>query len=307
MADAPILFLIFNRPDTTAKVFDRIKQQKPKKLYVAADGARDNKEGEIQKCEAAKQIVLEGVNWDCEVQTLFRKENLGCGMAVSQAISWFFNHEEYGIILEDDCVPNESFFTFCNELLIKYANENRIMMISGGSFQNEAYNNYSYYYSSYIHIWGWATWRRAWQHYDFKPDDLKSFEINKFLKKAFRKTRERKLWIRNIHHAIDGTINTWDYQWMYAIWKNNGLSIVPWKNFVSNIGYGTDATHTTSFFTKMHELPTHQLDLIQHPEKIIVNKKADKIIRYNFIINNINLVTTIKKVLNKLHRKLKHI
>jgi hypothetical protein len=295
----PVLFLIFNRPALTAAVFEQISKQKPAKLYIAADGPRGDKEGEDEKCEDTKNIVLNGIDWNCEVKTLFRTENLGCGSAVSKAIDWFFLHEEYGIILEDDCVPGESFFNFCKELLIKYKTESRIMMISGCSFQKRSYDSNSYYYSRYIHIWGWATWRRAWEYYQFKPAD-NAVQINSELTEIFGEAKEREVWVRNVLNAASGAVNTWDYQWMYAIWKNNGFSVVPWRNLISNIGYGDDATHTIGFDINTMSLPVHTLNVIKHPREIGNNKRADKFIRHSRIIGKPALFPFLKKVIKKL-------
>ena len=155
--ETPVLFLVFNRPDTTAQVFEAIRQAKPPRLYVASDGAREDKEGELEKVKQVREIVSQ-VDWNCEVKTLFRDKNLGCKIAVSSAIDWFFEQEEMGIILEDDCLPHPTFFRFCQELLERYRDDERIGMISGNNFQfGRKCTDYSYYFSMYSHIWGWAS------------------------------------------------------------------------------------------------------------------------------------------------------
>ena len=162
MISTPVLFLIFNRPELTEKVFQKIQDAQPKYLFVAADGPRDNKYGEKDLCEKTRAVVLENITWECEVKTLFRTENLGCRTAVSSAINWFFENVEEGIILEDDTVPDNSFFSYCQALLEKYRNHEQIMMITGDNFQDGIKRgNGSYYFSRYVHIWGWASWRRA--------------------------------------------------------------------------------------------------------------------------------------------------
>src|SRR4051812_29566436 len=165
----PVLFVIFNRPETTRQVFEAIRTAKPSRLYIAADGPRKNKPGEDQKCQEAREIV-KAVDWDCEVKTLFSKENLNCGRGPATAFTWFFEHEEEGIILEDDCLPTQSFFRFCQELLERYRYDYRVMHIGGNNFLNgwQRDQDYSYYFSLSGHIWGWATWRRAWQMFDYK-------------------------------------------------------------------------------------------------------------------------------------------
>jgi hypothetical protein len=175
MFETPILYLIFNRPDLTKITFPSICTVKPKKLFIAADGPRIDNQNDELNCKLVREFVLSKIDWDCEIHTLFREKNLGCGKAVSSAISWFFNHVDKGIILEDDCLPNESFFFFSQNLLIKYENNPRINHISGFNFQlGYQHDKNDYFFSNYTLIWGWATWKRSWINYDF---DMKDFEI----------------------------------------------------------------------------------------------------------------------------------
>ncbi len=165
--DVPILLLAFNRPNQTRRVFDAIKAIQPTKFYFAADGPREGRAEEAILCQTVRTSILENIDWDCEVKTLFRDKNLGCKYAVSSAISWFFENEPEGIILEDDCLPDASFFPFCAELLEKYRHDDRIMMISGDNYQKDKLRtDYSYYFTRYNQIWGWASWRRVWNLYD---------------------------------------------------------------------------------------------------------------------------------------------
>ncbi|MCO5236772.1 MAG: hypothetical protein M9933_10940 [Chitinophagaceae bacterium] len=240
--NTPILFLIFNRPDTTLEVFNQIQLMKPKFLFIAADGPRENKVGEYEACMKAREIIKR-IDWDCEVMTLFRERNLGCGIAVSSAITWFLNQVEYGIILEDDCVPALSFFDYCEYLLKKYKDDKEVMHISGSNFQNK--NNKgetSYYFSYYPHIWGWATWRRAWAHYDFKISDSKHL-FNSVTEKKLISRRERNHLRKKLMKVESKEINTWDYQWFFSILKNNGFAITPNCNLVINIGVRNSPTH----------------------------------------------------------------
>ena len=250
--EIPILFLIFNRLDETAIVFEEIKKIQPLKLYIAADGPRLDKENEIYLCEETKKVI-DKINWPCQVYTLFRKENLGCKLAVSSAIKWFFENEEMGIILEDDCVPNKSFFSFCKEMLNFYKNDNRIMHIGGTNLvcQNIEINT-SYYFSKMIHVWGWATWRRAWELYDIQMNDLYKFEKDK-IDNIFNVKKHGKHWIKRFKNVQNGLVDTWDYQWVYSVWNNNGLSVIPNKNLIKNIGFNSNATHTKEegFFSNM--------------------------------------------------------
>ncbi len=274
-ASTPVLFLIFNRPDVTKIVFEAIRKARPSKLYVAADGARKAKEGETEKCEAVRAII-EKVDWECEVKKLYREKNLGCKVAVSSAIDWFFQHEEEGIILEDDCLPDQSFFGYCAHLLAFYRDDERVMHISGDNFQfgikrGEA----SYYFSRYSHIWGWASWRRAWKHYDVAMETFPAFKKNKKIGKITENYFEQIFWMGKFEKTYKGAIDTWDYQWNFAMWNQNGLAVIPNENLVSNIGFNTEATHTSSS-NKFSEIPVHPVHEIKHALKVERNKDADE-------------------------------
>lgn len=245
--DTPILFLIFNRIETTKQVFQRIREVKPKSFYLAADGPRADRIGETEIVNSVRRYVIEHVDWDCEVKTLFRENNLGCRQAVFQAIKWFFQNEEEGIILEDDCLPTGSFFRFCETLLKRYRNDDRIIMISGRNHigmtqQNGAKN---YFFANTGHIWGWATWRRA--IHDFTLD-LPSKDIV-FIRKLRRSARsmtefERALRILSILES--GKVNSWAYVWDIHQVLEKKYAIFPCKNMIKNIGRGPEATHTKS-------------------------------------------------------------
>lgn len=243
-----VLFLIFNRLNTTKQVFEAIQQAKPPRLYIAADGARVTKKGEEQEVKSVRDYVMSNIDWKCEVKTLFQEQNLGCKMAVSGAIDWFFENEEMGIILEDDCLPNQSFFWFCEELLEKYKDDMRVFIISGYNKQNEWEKQINdYFFSNFGGIWGWASWRRAWKHYDVKMSDIEDFidqnNFEKQLGKRIGSQRQNTIYSNIILKNVD----TWDYQWAYTRHKNNGLACVPKYSLIENIGFGDDATHTFGF------------------------------------------------------------
>ncbi|MES2727174.1 MAG: nucleotide-diphospho-sugar transferase [Bacteroidota bacterium] len=275
--NTPILFLIFNRPETTQLVFNAIRATKPTKLYIAADGPRKDKVGEDKLCEQTKAIIKQ-VDWECNVQTLFRENNLGCRIAVSSAISWFFENEEQGIILEDDCLPNPSFFTFCETLLNYYQNDDSIMHIGGTNFQKGIKRgDGSYYFSNYNHIWGWASWRRAWKLYDLNIKSYSDEIIKETLTKTFDTKKEQNYWIKVFQTLKADLLNTWDYQWTYTIWKNRGLSILPNKNLVSNIGFDNNGTHSTGInYLGLGNMSTEKMEEIIHPSEKKINKTADK-------------------------------
>ena len=271
-----VLFLVFNRLDTTTQVFESIRLAKPPRLYIASDGARTLREGEKITVQAIRDYVLSHIDWECEVKTLFRESNFGCKYAVSGAIDWFFENEEMGIILEDDCLPNPSFFRFCEELLEQYRVDERIAMISGDNFQLEQKRtDASYYFSRYNHIWGWASWRRAWQHYDPNANAWPEMRDGKWLEVLFKDHNEQRYWTGVMQAVHDGKIDTWDYQWGLASWSQNMISILPNVNLISNIGFGADATHSRSG-SIYADLPTESLRFpIRHPKVILPHAEAD--------------------------------
>lgn len=278
---SPILLLVFNRPDTTRRVFASIRSAKPSRLYIAADGPRLDKEGEVQRCQAVREIVSQ-VDWPCHVSTLFRETNLGCKLAVSNAISWFFEQEEEGIIIEDDILALPSFFRYCDELLAYYRDDPQVAMISGNNFvASYVAVKDSYTFSKYCHIWGWATWRRAWQYYDVAIPDWPFWKNHQGLGKlADHNIFFQRYWRSLLDQVYQGKIDTWDYQWNYTCWKMGLLSILPKTNLVVNIGFGKYATHTIGAIPKIIAQATPK-DLsfpLQHPANQFRNKEMDKLI-----------------------------
>ena len=268
-----VLFVVFNRIETTVKVFSAIRNARPPRLYIAADGARENKTDEANKVRVVRDYILRNVDWDCEIKTLFRGENLGCKYGVSSAISWFFKHEDFGIILEDDCVPDQSFFWFCEEMLKKYQSNFRVGQISGDNFQNGIRRGEAdYYFSRYNHIWGWATWADRWESYDVELSKIKRF---KPFEEIFHSNREKLYWKDIFKKTKSGKIDTWDYQWTFTLWAKNQLTILPNVNLISNIGFGIDATHTT-IENEFSNLQTDSLQIKNHPATVQREIDADR-------------------------------
>lgn len=275
VASPPVLFLVFNRPDTTARVFEAIRRARPERLYVAADGPRPDRVGEDEKVREVRGIV-DRVDWPCEVRTLFREENLGCKRAVSEAISWFFEAEPEGIVLEDDCLPEPSFFRFCGELLARYRDDERVAMISGDNFQfGRQRTDASYYFSRYLHIWGWASWRRAWKHYDVGATAWPTMRDDGWLASLTSSADEARFWSKAFQAVYDGSLDTWDYQWVLAAWSQNMLAAMPETNLISNIGFGSEATHTRgqNAYAEMSTAP--MTFPLRHPEIVLPNPQAD--------------------------------
>lgn len=281
----PILFLVFNRPDVTQLVFETIRQAKPLRLYIAADGPRKSRPDEVEKCQQVRQIATR-IDWDCEVKTLFREENLGCRVAVSKAISWFFDHEEEGIILEDDCLPHPTFFQYCHELLDYYRHDNRIMVISGTNFQfGRKRGDFSYYFSRFNHCWGWATWRRAWKCYDSNMSAWAYIRDNDYLSHILDNRKSVKNWTNYFDMTYSNKEDTWDRVWTLSCWCQNGLTILPQINLISNIGCGENSTHT-KFVSKIANMKVGAMDFpLRHPVFVIRDKWADDFTdRQQFII-----------------------
>ncbi len=276
MSCPPILFLIFNRPDLTSQVFGAIRQARPAKLFIAADGPRRNREHEAALCQETRQFVENRIDWPCEVKKLFRDRNLGCKLAVSSAVTWFFEHVEQGIILEDDCLPCSDFFTFCGSMLAYHKDTANVTHIGGANFQRgKSRGGGSYYYSRLVHVWGWASWRRAWQAYDV---DIRSWPClrEKDWSSEFKMDRrERDYWTDIFDRVYRGEIDTWDYQWAFACWQQRSLSVIPNVNLITNIGFRPDATHTV-VPNNDSSLSTGTLEQIVHTKAIIADRKADR-------------------------------
>lgn len=259
----PVVLCIFKRFDETKKVLEAVKKYSPNELFVIADGARN--EIEAAKC-AETRSLFDDLGWPCKVYKNFSEENLGGKVRVSSGISWVFKHVDRAIILEDDCVPHQDFFTFCAELLSKYAEEPRIMQIAGSNFQyGRQRTTYSYYFSNYPLCWGWATWGRAWKNFDIDIKTWPETRKKNLLKKVLNHRRAEKYWTHLFQDIYDGRIkNGWDYRWTLACWLQGGLTITPEKNLIANIGDTQDAAHMQNKSSHLINLP---LDSLEFPLK----------------------------------------
>ena len=272
--NTPVLLLIFNRPATAKLTFDAIKKARPGRLYIAADGPRTTEEAVL--CKEARNIVNQ-VDWECEVKTLFRDENLGCKKAVSSAITWFFGNEEEGIVLEDDCLPSESFFGFCSQMLEYYRNDDRIGHISGSNFQlGNIRGEGTYYFSNLTHVWGWAGWRRVWKDYDVDMKLFPEFKNANKIEQSKSHLPFKELWLNNFENTYWGKVNTWDFQYAFLNLLHGRISIMPNVNMVSNIGFGNNATHTDTGSQDMFSNQKRQeITEIKHPVSIEADIEAD--------------------------------
>jgi hypothetical protein len=273
--ETPVAFIIFNRPDTTDRVFQAIRQAQPQQLLVIADGPRADRPGEAEKC-AATRVIVDRVDWECEVLTNYSDTNLGCKRRVSSGIDWVFSQVEAAIILEDDCLPHPDFFVFCQKMLDRYRHDDRIMHIGSNNFHLDMPIQDGYHFSKYTYIWGWASWRRAWNFYDVTMQAWQDSQPDNanFINSICTDSYERKYWTERFNAVANGEVDTWDYQWTHTCWRQNGISIVPAKNLISNIGFGADATHTTHE-GPLSSLPVQGLGQYTHPSLIEINQIAD--------------------------------
>jgi hypothetical protein len=300
--NTPILFLVFNRPSCTKQVFESIRAAKPKQLFIAADGSRENVVQDLTNCKAVKDIVS-SIDWDCEVKTLFREKNLGCGLAVSSAIAWFFEHVEQGIILEDDCLPSASFFPFCQEMLELYKNDVRINSISGtNSLESWSRENNSYFFSTQSGIWGWATWKRAWNEYDYLVSKWQYPEVVALFKTQFENSMHREVYVSFMEKTFNSKIaSTWDYQWVFCRIINSQFGIVPRVNLISNIGFGSEATHTLDSDSKFSNVQAQNLEFpLIHPKTIMVDNEYDHNVIFEYFGNEQSKVTLVDRVIYRL-------
>ena len=276
--ETPVLFIIFNRPDCVQLVFNEIKKQQPKKLFVHADGPRPGNFSDEQKCLESRKIIKEQLDWDCELNVLFRTENLGCGKGPASAITWFFENVEEGIIIEEDCLPHPDFFGYCSELLDRYRNDKRIMIIGATTYHDDYPCEHSYTFSNYGTMAAWATWKRVWDKFDYTLSGFSRNELKKELRKHFYSRFEYKNWLGLYDWIVkDSFLSYWDWQLHFIVFYNHGMAIRPQKNMISNIGTGPDATHTdyeaASAF-KAHR-PVFGCLPLSHPPEVKVNKKLD--------------------------------
>jgi len=297
---SPVLFLIFNRPETTQQVFSAIRKAKPPRLYVAADGPRSDYPNEDEKCEHSRKIA-KNVDWDCEVKTLFRDQNLGCRLAVSQAIYWFFEQEPEGIILEDDCLPSQSFFWFCQEMLEYFRNDKAVGVICGFYSNELEYKpSASFFFSRYLRVWGWAGWRRSNEGYDSNINLLIEKQ-NTWKKDIFSRTDIflKRYWQDMFEEVGSGKIDTWDIQLQYLLWQKKQQVIVSSKNLVQNIGWAQGAHPLTKDHN--HELATSEINFpLTGPEMRKRDTRADQVIEK--ISYQITIFSFLKKLLRKMIR-----
>jgi hypothetical protein len=273
-----LLFMVFNRPRHTRAVFEAIRHARPARLYVAADGPREHQPDDFALCTAVRAITMT-IDWPCELHTLFRPANLGCRTAVTEALDWFFSLEPEGIILEDDCLPNPTFFRYSSELLERYRHDERIMCITGGKLVNSITDASTSYFTSIYNMcgWGWASWQRAWMLNDPRLVRLDEFlSIHAFPGHA-QSTAVARRWEERFRQVRDHNLDSWATAWNFACWANAGLTCVPNSNLVRNIGFGPDATHTPDVSSEIADLQCESLTFpLRHPVMIAPDSRYDE-------------------------------
>jgi hypothetical protein len=275
MTKVPILLITFKRLDTAKLVLNRIREYAPEKLFIFSDAARIEVPGETEAVKLCREELLSQIDWNCELYTNFSDVNLGCGMGPVAAINWFFKHVNEGIILEDDILPDQTFFNFCSELLFKYSDDENVMHIGGhtlGVYHPASSENPSYYFSKYNHCWGWATWARAWKKFQYKLNESYAWET--VIEKKFDTSIERNYWKR-IYQDLKNINDIWDYQWTLTMWYLNACAILPVVNLTKNIGFQKNATHTFNSLASVENGFYGKIEKIKSPDNLNVDKDKD--------------------------------
>ena len=308
MFNTPILLITFNRPEYTRKVLEVIRTQKPKQLFISQDGPREGNELDKERIHAVRNVIRELVDWDCELHTLFQEKNLGCGPAPAAGITWFFENVEMGIILEDDAVPHPDFFEYASTLLEKYKDDESVRAIGSMNVDTQRWGDGSYYFSRMNrNLCAWATWRRAWNSFDYKMLNIPQSKLINKLKKLDCDIIEREYWCDRLAEIKKDACNgaSWDMQFLMSIWLNNGKGIIPNVNLCSNIGTVGDATHQMAEGNIIDNVPTKPILPLQYPTDTTIQKKADKQFHYRYFEPNKAQWSLWLKLYNVFNRRFK--
>ena len=274
-----VALVIFNRPVLTERILARIALARPERLFVIGDGPRPDRPEDVSLVKAVRK-AMERVDWPCHVVTNFSDQNLGCGMRPFTGISWVFEQVDRCIILEDDCLPDPSFFPYCEELLERYRDEEKVVSITGDNFLKGGWRGpSSYTFSIYPFGWGWATWRRAWRNMDYTLRDWPALRETAWLETALQSPRAARYWSALFDTVAGGRRNDiWDYQWIYSCWRMGGMVAYPRVNLVENTGWGADSTHTR----EVNQVQCVKADRMQfplrHPERLDINRSVDGVL-----------------------------
>lgn len=278
--EIPVLLTLFNRPNKVRAVIDNLRNIKPKTIFLSADGPRDGIQADAEKCRLARQ-ELDKIDWECDIKIRLLDENIGCDPAVASAIEWFFEHVKYGIVLEDDCLVSDQFFTFCGDLLARYMDDERIMQISSLSPYGGRNYPYDYHFSRAFRCGGgWATWRRAWRYFTSNMQRYSDEESRGILKAYYPNHAECLLIYKKLLEFKDGHFDNWDFQWNMACYAQNGLCVVPERNMMMNIGFDEDSTHTQQIDPMFENLQIQQVEFpLRHPSFLYVDSRPETLLR----------------------------
>jgi hypothetical protein len=301
--DIPVLLIVFNRPNNFKKLIDSLRQIKPNKIFIVADGPRAEVQSDKESC-AATRALINDIDWDTDIKTLFFDVNHGSGVAPFEGINWVFQQVEKAIILEDDCLPSAAFFRYCNELLSRYEFNEKVMTISGNNhLLGRVRVKNSYWFSAHTQTHGWATWKRSWELYDFYMKDWPQFKLDSSLYGILNPSRYEKKWekiLDDVYHSVNTNdkYDCWDFQLAFACWRNGMVNIIPSVNLVSNIGYGENATHKTPLDHPLSNLPALEMQFpLEHPEQIKVDKRADLVLSQNVFNNHSLIYRVVRKLI----------
>lgn len=296
--NTPLLLIHFNRPDCTRRQLEALQQIAPKRVWVLCDGARKECRGESERVQSVR-LQLSHLPWKCQVIELYRVENLGVCQNIASGISWFLGQVEEGIILEDDCIPSPSFFTFSSEMLARYRSDRSVFTISGYTGKpSELEIDGSYCFSNYFACWGWATWKRAWDCYDSEMCGFCDSQEWKLIRHRMHPTlRQRLYWKIIFNRILDGKTDSWAYRMQLSIWKQQALSIFPKFNLVENTGFTNDATNTAGLNALQVRRAAIQFPLI-HPELVKADGHVDR--WFEDHIHSKSLLVRLKWIMNKL-------
>lgn len=288
-AKAPVVIFIYKRIDNLSEIFSSIRRYHPSKIFIISDGPKNKDEKKM--INITRKAAESMVDWECNIHRIYARKNLGLKKRFSSGINKVFQQVDQAIFIEDDCLPDPTFFQFCEDLLVKYANDERVMSISGNNFFSGKSNNNSYSFSIYPHVWGWATWKRAWKKYDVDIENWPVIKNNKLLNSIFSSTRLQLYWLLIFQLVYMGKISTWDYQWVFACLANNGFSINPSCNLVSNVGIDSESTNT-KIKSKVFRYPTRPMKFpLVHPKEIRQNIEADNRVGKKIFATNLNFIS----------------
>ena len=300
MSKLPILVLAFNRADHVVQAMKAIQAYQPERLYLECDGPRLHKTGERESVEETRKAMLDAVNWPCKVFTLFREENLGCANAVYDAITWFFNNEEYGIVCEDDIILSPDFFRFCEDLLPRYSKEEKIMQIVAQNHSHRSDINNSYVYSYREDCWGWASWSRAWKKMDMSMSSVPNLSMLFLIRKLgfFEAIMQKRVFVQAYNDLSN--FNSWAYRWFLSILVNDGLVIVPGVNMAINIGISGGAHYEVGDVDPYADLEIGKIEWpLLYNDSLEVDNKQSKYDENDFF--RLRMIGLRKKIRKLLH------